>query len=154
MWLYRPFWCNVYRQNKCIRWSRKRLFAFCIGIVPLRKVWFLIVSTLYGKTVSQTVFLNLGLEIRVKEWEHWIQISCSPLKNWPCITSCSHWRNRVNTYIWINVLFRLRSWSEYRMKMFVSVFIIFTNPSARAGYDTRSIFKLSFTSLNSEFSFS
>ena len=32
--------------------------------------------------------------------------------------------------------------------------IIFTNPSARAGYDTRSIFKQSLTDLNSEFSFS
>ena len=31
---------------------------------------------------------------------------------------------------------------------------IFTNPSARAGYDTRSVFKRSFTGLNSEFSFS
>ena len=30
----------------------------------------------------------------------------------------------------------------------------FTNPSARAGYDTRSIFKRSLTGLNSEFSFS
>ena len=32
--------------------------------------------------------------------------------------------------------------------------IIFTNPSARAGYDTRSIFKRSLTGLNSDFSFS
>ena len=32
--------------------------------------------------------------------------------------------------------------------------IIFTNPSTRAGYDTRSIFKRSLTGLNSEFSFS
>ena len=31
---------------------------------------------------------------------------------------------------------------------------IFTNPSAQAGYDTRSIFKQSLTGLNSEFSFS
>ena len=30
---------------------------------------------------------------------------------------------------------------------------IFTNPSERAGYDTRSIFKRSLTGLNSEFSF-
>ena len=30
---------------------------------------------------------------------------------------------------------------------------LFTNPSARAGYDTRSIFKRSLTGLNSEFSF-
>ena len=34
------------------------------------------------------------------------------------------------------------------------LFILFTNPSARAGYDTRSIFKRSLTGLNSEFSFS
>ena len=32
--------------------------------------------------------------------------------------------------------------------------VLFTNPSARAGYDTRSIFKWSLTGLNSEFSFS
>ena len=32
--------------------------------------------------------------------------------------------------------------------------LLFTNPSARAGYDTRSIFKQSLTGLNSEFSFS
>ena len=32
--------------------------------------------------------------------------------------------------------------------------IMFTNPSARAGYDTRSIFKRSLTGLNSEYSFS
>ena len=35
-----------------------------------------------------------------------------------------------------------------------STVIIFTNPSARTGYDTRSIFKRSLTGLNSEFSFS
>ena len=32
--------------------------------------------------------------------------------------------------------------------------ILFTNPSARAGYDTRSNFKRSLTGFNSEFSFS
>ena len=32
--------------------------------------------------------------------------------------------------------------------------VLFTNPSARAGYDTRSSFKRSLTGLNSEFSFS
>ena len=32
--------------------------------------------------------------------------------------------------------------------------IVFTNPSARARYDTRSIFKRSLSGLNSEFSFS
>ena len=33
-------------------------------------------------------------------------------------------------------------------------FTLFTNPSARAGYDTRSMFKRSLSGLNSEFSFS
>ena len=33
-------------------------------------------------------------------------------------------------------------------------FTIFTNPSARLGYDTKSIFKRRLTGLNSEFSFS
>ena len=38
----------------------------------------------------------------------------------------------------------------------ISIFalVLFTNPSAWAGYDTRSIFKRSLTGLNSEFSFS
>ena len=35
-----------------------------------------------------------------------------------------------------------------------SMFIIFTTPSARAGYDTRSIFKRGLTGWNSKFSFS
>ena len=35
-----------------------------------------------------------------------------------------------------------------------SFLYLFTNPSARAGYDTRSIFKWSLTGLNTEFSFS
>ena len=34
------------------------------------------------------------------------------------------------------------------------MFILFTNNSARVGYDTRSIFKRSLTGLNSDFSFS
>ena len=33
-------------------------------------------------------------------------------------------------------------------------FVLFTNPSTQAGYDTRSIFKRSLTGMNSEFSFS
>ena len=36
----------------------------------------------------------------------------------------------------------------------LSIKVLFTNPSARAGYDTRSIFKRTLTCLNSEFSFS
>ena len=42
-------------------------------------------------------------------------------------------------------------WKIFSRTIFL---IIFTNPSARVGYDTRSIFKRSLTVLNSEFSFS
>ena len=38
-------------------------------------------------------------------------------------------------------------------KMHLISIIIFTNASARAGYDTRSVFKRSLTDFNSEFSF-
>ena len=43
-------------------------------------------------------------------------------------------------------------WGERNLK--IQLVVLFTNPSARAGYDTRSIFKRSLTGLNSEFSFS
>ena len=43
-------------------------------------------------------------------------------------------------------------WRFFIIKGFQT--ILFTNPSARAGYDTRSIFKRSLTGMNSEFSFS
>ena len=61
-------------------------------------------------------------------------------------------------------VFKPQSDSEYRLSLSTAtmcawksskkIYIIFTNPSARAGYDTRSIFKRSLTGLNLEFSFS
>ena len=46
-----------------------------------------------------------------------------------------------------------REYSKKRKEILTATFI-FTNPSTRSGYDTRSIFKQSLTGLNSEFSFS
>ena len=48
----------------------------------------------------------------------------------------------------------LRRWGEKLARSEIIIIILFTNPSARAGYDTRSIFKRSLTGLNSQFSFS
>ena len=42
----------------------------------------------------------------------------------------------------------------YSPVLYIYKIIIFTNPTARVGYDTRSIFKWSLMGLNSEFSFS
>ena len=58
-------------------------------------------------------------------------------------------RNRSST---VDSFFReAGSQNRGRRKL---LYTLFTNPSARAGYDTRSIFKRSLTGLNSEFSFS
>ena len=52
-------------------------------------------------------------------------------------------------FVFFTHTFRLRHFWDVK-----PYHIIFTNPSARAGYDTRSIFKRSLTDLNLEFSFS
>ena len=58
---------------------------------------------------------------------------------------------RITFYMYVIIILRvLNSWEEL-LRFTLS---ILTNPSARAGYDTRSIFKRSLTGLNSEFSFS
>ena len=44
--------------------------------------------------------------------------------------------------------------ASLKKKKIIYIYTIFTHPSARAGYDTRSIFKRSFIGLISEFSFS
>ena len=61
-----------------------------------------------------------------------------------CVCVCVLFR-KTDFVSWSNNSTILPTWVEI---------IIFTNPSARAGYDTRSIFKRSLTGLNSEFSFS
>ena len=58
--------------------------------------------------------------------------------------------NGLSNYIVDEQIKRIGFTRQY-FKMAV---ILFTNPSARAGYDTKSIFKRSLTGLNSEFSFS
>ena len=55
---------------------------------------------------------------------------------------------------WVNTTVMEYSILPSRVCCSYPMYIIFTNPSARAGYDTRSIFKRSLTGLNSEFSFS
>ena len=62
------------------------------------------------------------------------------------------------TIFWVFGMTRLgiepKSPSEHSNRHAYFRFTLFTNPSARAGYDTRSIFKRSLTGLNSKFSFS
>ena len=60
-------------------------------------------------------------------------------KDMNLLLSPAHGLNSTTTIL-------LQSWLRH--------LILFTNPSARAGYDTRSVFKRSLTGLISEFSFS
>ena len=60
-------------------------------------------------------------------------------------------RHQSFTEPWLNSFERFLKSSKSFKRFSI---IILTNPSARAGYDTRSIFKRSLTGLNSEFSFS
>ena len=58
-------------------------------------------------------------------------------------------------FIYVFLVVHRHSWVYNKNKIqYIHVAILFTNPSARAGYDTRSFFKRSLTGLNSEFSFS
>ena len=64
---------------------------------------------------------------------------------------CS-WERHENSY---PLSYRLKKYHPCSSTgMSLTLIYIFTNPSAQAGYDTRSIFKRSLTGLNSEFSFS
>ena len=62
-----------------------------------------------------------------------------------CVYAYTH--THTHAYIYIHIVGLKISLHPYK-----NTFIIFTNPSARAGYDTMSIFKRSITGLNSEFS--
>ena len=63
-----------------------------------------------------------------------------------------HAHTHTHTYIYIYIYIE-RERDNWKYVLVLRVCII-TNPSARAGYDTRSIFKQRLTGLNSEFSFS
>ena len=58
----------------------------------------------------------------------------------------------LNLYIFDQIL--TFTSGEDGINIYIYISSIFTNPSARAGYDTRSIFERSLTGFNSEFSFS
>ena len=75
----------------------------------------------------QLYFYFISLKVTLAKWIEW-----SPVVRETVVQS------QLESYQ------RLKKW----------YMILFTNPSARAGYDTRSVFKRSLTGLNSEFSFS
>ena len=95
--------------------------------------------------IAQTLAKDLQLTLVWKTYEKWCNNCSARLYGFRRIYYTNKWepgRHQPTDYEIIG------------NKMNESSMILFTNPSARAGYDTRSIFKRSLTGLNSEFSFS
>ena len=64
------------------------------------------------------------------------------------------WKEKENKINWKNLESRcfISTVVKHHIYIYIYIYIyVFTNPSARAGYDTRSIFKRSLTGLTSEF---
>ena len=74
---------------------------------------------------------------------------------WPLISGLPNYPNcnTLDYNVW-SMVQRVSNQIPNNKKKKLKTLILFTNPSAREGYDTRSIFKRSLTGLNSEFSFS
>ena len=96
---------------------------------------------------SVVLFPNLPFQ---KVFSNILLILLPPLSSLVSITSCT---GRLMVWRWGQVW--VPRWQIFLLgSASLICLILFTNPSAWAGYDTRSIFKRSLTGLNSEFSFS
>ena len=82
---------------------------------------------------------------------------CSPEDQPKAMNNRERWRERARDIRASGTTWWWWWWTHFSVvkgqKDYNRSVILFTNPSARAGYDTRSIFKRSLTGLNSEFSF-
>ena len=81
-----------------------------------------------------------------------------------CTNPYAHTHTHTYIYIYAYAHIYIRTYIHVYIYIYIhtqtyththtNIYIYLSNPSARAGYDTRSIFKRSLTGLNSEFSFS
>ena len=105
--------------------------------------------------VNKSYIFNTGKSSQYIKWS----IERNPKSD--CGFLCqSSWHIKNGIRIWFKVgwlvgrfccIFNVQLQSFLYKHTFYLTLIIFTNPSARAGYDTRSIFKRSLTGLISEF---
>ena len=82
---------NSYHRRKLNRWAEIKswttLFAFYFVLMPLgnTRVFF---PQLKVNTRKDWLF-SIGKTTSLRNRKIWIQTNCTPLKNWPCVTSCS-----------------------------------------------------------------
>ena len=111
-------------------------------------------------------FIFVGYKIKM-HWCSWKHTACNYAVQSGSRNYLIYWcpttfvlRGSESWILFLEIFFFTPCGQCRPMKKFRSVnpintcMVLFTNPSARAGYDTRSIFKRSLTGLNSEFSFS
>ena len=102
---------------------------------PVLSVWFSLPSTYFYHTIKFTTIYHFNS-----------RLMCV------CVCIYIYIYTHIHTHVCINK-FPTLWWKKYLFFNMIS-FIIFNNPSAGAGYDSRTIFKQRLTGLNSAFSFS
>ena len=114
-----------------------------LGLVPCKEM------LVHNIAIAGTIQLNTFIDF---VWSNNVLVDNS-IRNNCTVTSLLPWLSHWHIRIGLNPFFGQIIFSHISSPHFEAL-ILFTNPSARAGHDTRSIFKRSLTGLNLEFSFS
>ena len=143
---------NIYRNPKIWNWFRYKTFIHLFEFKGF--------ST-WGERDTQSFYADCFYIVSSQLNQHVVPIAHKFVWPHPALNLDSLVRRQeLNSLLFLNSpnpqpMLLVRGITHIPWSQFLSgIFIIFTNPSTRAGYDTRSIFKQSLTGLNSEFSFS
>ena len=158
MYGYMRVWvCVSVRFCECLYKCAGKFIYVCKWMCTRVQVWIFVCVCVSGCVwvmswlhiyvwVYACVIVCICVQVRVCEY---IQV-CA------CVSKCLHVSTCVRVcvcvcvYLFVCLFVCLFGWLVwfYDISTIVSYLILFTNPSARAGYDTRSIFNRSLTGLN------
>ena len=127
----------MYQYFLCIKFS---ILMFSILISDISNGW---------------TFICLGIYVeKLCQHHHW----CRNGLQFTCLNKIrkekARWELHKNATHCFEQILEATRYKTLAVHLLTSHLTLFTNPSAQAGCDTRSIFKRSLTGLNSEFSFS
>ena len=98
----------------------------------------------FTQKINISIRLSTGIQVHSSSEGYVAKLSCTAVRV-----------SLIGTFVNRFTASRPTIWLEWMGALPIIYFmVLFTNPSAQAGYDTRSIFKRSLTGLNSEFPFS
>ena len=148
----------VSRKEKCCSYclansfppQRKKNISFCA--TNLRYIQIFLtdfkIRFIWIADEKQKIFLFYCVK-KLKRWCEFILLKLSCLTAYLC--QFFYFISFFFLFIHLIYLFVLSIYFCDPKDIWISVVILFTNPSTRTGYDTRSVFKRSFTGLNSVF---